>query len=101
MHHHRCDTSKIGMGTEGQSVRTRAKGTIREIIRIIDLAGREPYTTRQGQAPMFGFQILIPEPYPEVSKAIIRPGFEPFKAEPGEVYSPVAIDVQALPEQSL
>ena len=55
MHHHMCDTSKIGMGTEGQSVRTRAKGTIREIIRIIDLAGWEPYATRQGQAPMLWF----------------------------------------------
>jgi hypothetical protein len=101
MQYHIGDTGKIGMGTDGQSVRTRAKGTIHEILRIIHPAGRESYATRQGQAPMLGFQILIPEPYPEVSNAIIRPGFEPFEAEPGTVYSPIAIDVQALPEQSL
>ncbi len=59
MQHHICDTSKIVIGAEEQGIRTRTKRNIHEVIRIIDLAGRKPDATRQCQAPIVGFEILI------------------------------------------
>src|SRR6266852_6926464 len=59
MQYHIGDTSKIVIGTEKQGICPRAKGIIHEIIRIIDLAGREPDATRQCQAPIFGFEIGV------------------------------------------